>query len=407
MPKNLYFPDKFLWGASTSSHQVEGHTTNDWTAWETSVKRLEHLKQSGQLKKYGLDNFISHTAANHFHLYKEDYALAKEMGHNATRLSLEWSRIEPQEGVFDESALNHYANMIRHIKSLGIEPLVTLWHWTIPLWFRDRGGWLDAQAPAYFTRYAERVVAHLKNEVTFWITLNEPEIYTANSYLTGIWPPQRKSIIKFLRVFHRLIAAHKQAFSAIKNIQPAAQIGIAKNNIYFEGAGKNPLNHALKKIYDHAWNFYFLDRIKHHQDFIGLNYYFHNRISWGFIKNENKIVSDLGWELHPEGIYHVLSDLKQYNCPVYITENGLADATDRERAWFIKEIVRNMHRALSDGVDVRGYLHWSLIDNFEWDKGFSPRFGLVEVDYKNHKRTPRPSAHTYRSIVTNNALLQE
>lgn len=407
MKKNLYFPDKFLWGASTSSHQVEGCTTNDWTQWETSAKRLEHLKHSGQLKKYGLDNFISHTAANHFHLYKEDYQLARDLGHNATRLSLEWSRIEPQEGFFDESALNHYANVLRHIRNLGLEPFITLWHWTIPLWLRDRGGWLCTEAPAYFTRYVEKVVSHLKKEVTFWITLNEPEIYSANSYLTGVWPPQHKNIFKFLQVFHRLITAHKEAFSLIKQLQPNAQVGIAKNNIYFEAAGKNPLNHIFKKIYDRAWNFYFLDRIKHYQDFIGLNYYFHNKIDWGFIKNENKRISDLGWELYPEGIYHVLNDLTRYHCPIYITENGLADAVDRERTWFIEESLRQVHRALSENVDVRGYLHWSLIDNFEWDKGFFPRFGLIEIDFTSHKRTPRPSAYAYRAIAIRNALLQE
>jgi beta-glucosidase/6-phospho-beta-glucosidase/beta-galactosidase len=192
--------------------------------------------------------------------------------------------------------------------------------------------------------------------------------------------------------------------AALKKIDPTAQIGIAKNNIYFEPHGRNPLNHVVKKIYDQAWNFYFLNRIQKHQDFIGLNYYFHNRINWGFIKNENKLVSDLGWELHPEGIYHVLNDLKHYHKPIYITENGLADEYDRHRTWFIKQILRYVHQAIAEGTDVRGYLHWSLIDNFEWDKGFYPRFGLVKIDYTNHARIPRPSAYFFQNIAKNNSL---
>ncbi len=404
MNNHLRFPDNFLWGAATSSHQVEGHNYNDWTLWEESSLRHNELRGNGHIEKYGLKNFLSRTAANHFHLYKEDYELAKELGHNATRLSIEWSRIEPEEGVFNEAALAYYRTVIAHLTTLGITPLVTLYHWTVPVWFSNQGGWLNPASPGQFARFAAHIVTALKDDVTFWITLNEPEIYATNSYLNGIWPPQRRSYIAFWRVFHRLIAAHRQAFSAIKNIQPDAQVGIAKNNIYFEAAGKNPFNRLFKKIYDYAWNFYFLDRIRTYQDFIGLNYYFHNRIDWGFIRNENKALSDLGWELHPEGIYHVLTDLQRYRRPIYITENGLADATDSQRAWFIKEILRHVHRSIEEGVDVRGYLHWSLIDNFEWDKGFFPRFGLVAVDYATYKRTPRSSAHIYGAIAKNNTL---
>jgi beta-glucosidase len=294
--------------------------------------------------------------------------------------------------------------MIKHITSLGIAPLVTLYHWTVPLWFRDKGGWLNDGAVRAFTRFATKMAECLGGYVTHWITLNEPEIYAANSYLTGVWPPQQRNLIHFLRVFHRLIYAHRAAYHAIKRLQPTALIGIAKNNIYFEAAGHNPVNHILKALCDYGWNRYFLNRIKHHQDFIGLNYYFHNRMDWGRVKNKNERTSDLGWELYPQGIYDVLTELKAYHLPIYITENGLADAADLERGWFITETLRQVHRAIEQGVDVRGYLHWSLLDNFEWDKGFYPRFGLIAVDYATQKRTPRPSALLFASIAKNNRL---
>ena len=164
-------------------------------------------------------------------------------------------------------------------------------------------------------------------------------------------------------------------------------------------------NRVLKKFIDWWWNFYFLNRIKNYQDFIGLNHYFHNRIKGlKFNQNKNEKISDLGWEIYPEGIYHVLKDLKKYNKPIYITENGLADAKDQNRKWFVKESLHNIHKAIADGVNVRGYFYWSLLDNFEWDKGFWPRFGLIEIDYNSLARKPRLSSWIYSEIAKNNSI---
>jgi beta-glucosidase len=403
----FHFPKGFLWGSSISSHQVEGNNVNDWTEWETSEKRINELKKKGHLHKYGLDNFLSRQAANHFHLFKDDYQLAKDMGHNALRISLEWSRIEPVEGKFSEDALAHYQTMIRHLRALNIEPLVTLWHWTIPTWLRDRGGWTNRHTAQLFTRYVEHVVAFLKDDVTFWVTLNEPEIYASNSYLVGVWPPQKKNPWLYWRCIHNLIAGHNLAYTAIHAIQPTAQVGIAKNNIYFEPHRNLGINRLITKVVHWWWNDYFLNQIREHQDYIGLNYYFRNKIHFWGIKNDNHHTSDLGWELHPEGIYHVLTDLKKYNKPIYITENGLADATDQKRSWFIVQILKYVHQAGEEGANVKGYLHWSLIDNFEWDKGFYPRFGLVEVDYKTQTRRPRASAQLYAEIIAKNHLSRD
>lgn len=399
-----HFPKDFLWGSSISSHQVEGGNTNDWTDWEMSEKRMKELKKKGDLHKYGLDNFLSRKAANHFHLYKDDYTIAKDLGHNALRISLEWSRIEPVEGQFSEEALAHYQTMVRHLRELGIEPLVTLWHWTIPLWLRDIGGWTNKHTPRLFAAYAEKVVSYLKNDVNVWITLNEPEIYTSHSYLIGVWPPQKKNPFLYLSSLKNLIKGHRLAYDRIHELQPSAQVGIAKNNIYFEPHKNLFINRLSTKIAHWWWNDYFLNHIADKQDYIGLNYYFRNKIHFGTIKNDNHHTSDLGWELHPEGIYHVLSDLKKFKKPIYITENGLADATDKKRSWFIANILKFVHQAITEGADVKGYLHWSLIDNFEWDKGFFPRFGLVEVDYKTQKRTPRSSATFYADIIKKNHL---
>ncbi|MEK7074819.1 MAG: family 1 glycosylhydrolase, partial [Patescibacteria group bacterium] len=167
------------------------------------------------------------------------------------------------------------------------------------------------------------------------------------------------------------------------------------------------INRLLKKFMDWWWNFYFLNRIKNHQDFIGLNHYSHNRINYGFNKNENQKVSDMGWELYPEAIYHVLMDLKLYNKPIYITENGLADAKDQKRGWFIFETLKWIHKAIEQGADVKGYLHWSLMDNVELDKGFWPRFGLLEIDRETLERKIRPSANFYRDVCIANGITQD
>jgi beta-glucosidase len=396
------FPPKFYWGASTSSHQVEGHNHNDWTEWENSAERLAFLKSEGLVEEFGLENFLSGMAANHYHLYKEDFKLAKELGHNATRISLEWSRIEPEEGKFDEEELQRYKEVILHLRELGIEPFVTLWHWTIPIWLRNKGGWAHKKVIEYFVRYAEVVIKACGEHVTVWLTLNEPEIYAAHSYLMGTWPPQKKNLWQYFWVLRHLIHAHRLTYTIIKRLHPTAQIGIAKNNIHFEPYKNKLINKFTTKISHWWWNDYFLRAIKKYQDFIGLNYYFRNIMDFTTVKNDNHKVSDLGWELHPEGIYHVLMDLKKYAKPVYITENGLADANDSHRTWFIEQTVWQMRRALENGVDLRGYLHWSLLDNFEWDKGFRARFGLIEVDFKTQERKVRKSAEVYREIIKDN-----
>ncbi|MCX6811430.1 MAG: family 1 glycosylhydrolase [Candidatus Berkelbacteria bacterium] len=415
--KIFYFRKDFLWGASISSHQTEGNNYNDWSVWERkNAKRLAkeacqkfgHLDNWYKIEKYACDpqNYISGHAVDFWHKYRDDFNLAKSLGLKALRFSIEWSRIEPEKGKFDEKAIRHYLSMINALRKRGIEPFVTLWHWPLPVWLANEGGWKNVKTINYFCRYVKKICQRLKGKVKFLITINEPEIYAGVSYYQGVWPPQEKNFLSYLWVLNHLIVAHKKAYKIIKKISPKFKVSIAKNNVYFEAKNKRPINRLLKWLSDWWWNSYILNRIKNQLDFIGLNHYFRNLIEGGYNRNENAIVSGLGFELYPQSIYFVLKDLAKYKKPIYITENGLVDSTDYRRGWFIKEVLRNVHRAIHEGIDVRGYLHWSLLDNFEWDKGFWPRFGLIEVDYHTLERRIRPSAYEYTKIINDRAIMR-
>ena len=395
----LKFPAGFLWGAATSAHQVEGGNFNDWTEWEK--KNAEQLAKNAKSywqkwqqemfpEMFEPENYISGQACDHYNRFQEDFDMAKSLGHNAHRFSIEWSRIEPEEGKFNQKEIEHYKQVIKALRQRGIEPFVCLYHWTLPIWFVERGGWLNNKSPYYFNRFVKIVGENLFKEINFWITINEPMVYASASYFKGAWPPQKKNIFRYFKVVNQLAKAHQLAYHSLHLIDLDCQVGIAKNNVYFE-------NIPLAK---YLWDNYFLNKIKEQQDFIGLNYYFSRR----FPKKKNLPVSDMGWQIYPEGIYFVLKDLRKYQKPIYITENGLADAKEEKRAKFIKDHLYWIHKAIEEGIEVQGYFHWSLLDNFEWDKGFWPRFGLVEVDYKTLERKPRPSAYEYAKICRENNL---
>jgi len=349
------FPKDFYWGAATSAHQVEGNNHNDWSEWE---KATNHP--------------VSGRACDHYNRFREDFDIAKSLSHNAHRFSIEWSRIEPEEGKWDEKEITHYQEVINALRERGIEPFVTLWHWTLPLWVAKQGGWENKKTISDFARYCEKVTQSIQG-IKFWITLNEPDFYARNSYLFGFRPPQKKSFFKFLKVFFHLIKAHKISYTIIKKIGGFA--GISQNNFYFN---------------------LFLNKTNKQQDFIGVNYYKY----W----NRGRIKNDMDWSIYPKGLYYVLRGLKKFNKPIYITENGLADAKDEKRLSFIKEHIKWIAQAIKEGADVRGYLYWSLLDNFEWDKGFYPRFGLVEMDYTTMKRIIRSSSFNYKKIIEENSV---
>ena len=390
MSEVLKFPDGFLWGTATSAYQVEGGVLNcDWSA-------LQQPAGGGPAGK----------ACNHYHLYEKDFDLMKKLNLNAYRFSIEWSRIEPKEGEFDEKEIEHYRKVLLALKEREIKSMVTLHHFTNPKWLAKIGGWQNKKVVFYFSRFAERILKEYQDLVDFWITINEPIVYASMAFLRGIWPPQKKNIILFLKVIKNQISTHKKIFRISRHLNPTLKIGIAKNNQFFESENPNsPLDRFSTFLARYFWNEYFLNRIQNHLDFIGLNYYFHYRVKFPFKnRNENKLLSDIGWEIYPEGIYFVLKELQKYNLPIYITENGLADSEDKLRKNFIRDHLYWIHKAIQDGVDIRGYFHWSFMDNFEWEKGFKPRFGLIEIDYKSFERKPRPSAFYYAKICKENTL---
>ncbi len=419
--KNLKFPDGFFWGAATSSHQVDGNNHNDWTEWEKEnaerlAKEAKNYWQKWQQEKFPEmfepENYISGRACDHYNRYKEDFDIAKSLSHNAHRFSIEWSRIEPEEGKFDEKEIEHYRQVIWALKKRGLEPFVMLWHWTLPYWVAEKGGWEKRKIIDYFLRYAEKIVDSLGNEIVFWQILNEPQSYAGLSYVTGFFPPQIKSLYRANKVFKNLMSAHRKTYKIIKQKLNNVQVGASHYLVYHTPYKNNFLNLTIVRLLNYIRGTRFIKAMQGYQDFLGLQYYHHDRIKLSLggrfiiakIDNENKEISDMGWEIYPEGIYYVLKNLKKYKLPIYITENGIADAKDKKREKFIKEHLYWAHKAIKEGVDVRGYFYWSLLDNFEWDKGFWPRFGLVEMDYQTMERKIRPSALEYKKIIEKNAI---
>jgi len=407
--KILKFPKDFLWGVSTSSYQIEGGNINDWSEWEKIEARLSQLKAKG----LNPDDFICGQACDSYHRYEEDIELVKKLNCQAYRFSIEWARIQPRMGQYDDRVIEHYRNQIRKLRENGLEPFVTLWHWTNPLWIAKLGGWENKETIRHFLKYVEKVLEWLGSDVKYWLTLNEPETYVGLGYVAGIFPPQVISLFRANNVFKNLMEAHRQAYRLIKTkLKNQAQVGLTHYFIYQTPYKNNLLNRWLVKLLDYIRLQRFLKASEDYQDFIGFQYYHHDRIKFKLggrfliaeVSNENKAVTDMGWEIYPEGIYHLLKYVKKYNLPVYITENGIADEQDNKRAKFINDHLHYVHQAISEGVDVRGYFYWSLIDNFEWQHGYKPKFGLYAVDRKTFKRIARPSAKLYSEICQNNYI---
>lgn len=405
--KKLQFPKGFLWGSATASYQVEGGIGPVVEIPNATTESSQNPKDNRNFH-YGVENNWSNAAQNgkvpaagfacdSYNRYEEDFDIAKSLNQNAHRFSIEWARIEPEEGKFDEKEVGHYRKVLDALRERGLEAFVTLWHFTLPIWFAKKGGFENPKSPEIFARYCEYIVGKLGDKAKFWVTINEPMVYASNGYRKGAWPPFKKNIFNFMKVINNLVMSHNLAYEKIKNIDSLAQIGVAKNNIDFQ-ANWNPLYCLLSSFLNWFWNYRFLNRIE--QDFIGLNYYFHKKFGDKAIYEK----SDMGWDIYPRGIYNLLIKLKRYGKPIYITENGLADAADSRHEKFVKEHLQWINKAIQDGADVNGYFYWSLLDNFEWAHGFGPRFGLVEMNYETMERKIRPSAYEYAKICKENSL---
>jgi beta-glucosidase len=429
----LDFPAHFLFGTATSATQVEGHcTTTDWF----SFARSGRVKNGDTLDE----------ACDSWNRWREDIALQRGLGLNAARVSLEWGRIEPRPGAFDGAAIDHYRTILGAYVDAGLKPMVTLHHFTLPQWMADRGGLLSAELPRLLARYAVEVVRALGDLCREWITINEPNVLAAHAYLLGAWPPAKRDPLNAARAHHRLLEAHVAMYRALHDADGGRgrgdlALGVAHHlRVAQPFAPERRADRIASRVFARVFNDAFAHAVcsgdllgpfdpllgrfggfrpaeaKGTQDFLGINYYSRDLLRFDpraagelFIHREiapGAETNDLGWEIFPEGLGSVIEEWSRRSggLPVYITENGVADARDVLRPRFIVRHLARVARAIARGVDVRGYYHWSLLDNFEWADGYTPRFGLVEVDFATQARTPRKSAEVYARIARARAI---
>lgn len=407
----LHFPKHFLWGASVSTHQVEGGNNNQWSQWELETAQVKvaqarynygHLPIWNEIKDQAQspENYVSGEATDHYNKFQLDFDIAKKLRFTALRTGVEWSRIEPEQGVFDAKEIDHYKTYFSELKKRGITPVITLWHWTMPDWFAKKGGFEKRTNVKYFTRYVTRITKELGIYFNYVITINEPTVYAAYSYHEQLWPPQKGSKIATVRVLRNLAIAHNKAYKVIKKQRPKAKVGLAHNCASFYAGDDSAITRTVVKLLDLLENRIFINRVRRKQDFFGLNYYFANRVIGTRVHNPTEHTNDAGWSMEPDKLQPLVEHMyKKYKRPIIITESGVADMHDQYRKWWITESIKALDGAIKNGVPVLGYIHWSLLDNFEWEKGFWPRFGLVEIDYKTQKRTVRPSALWYGRLI--------
>jgi beta-glucosidase len=407
------FPAGFLWGASTASHQVEGgNRWNDW--WE--------YEQRGQLP------YASGDACRQYELFESDFDLARAWGHNAHRLSIEWSRIEPADGNWNEEAVAHYREVIRALRVRGLEPIVTLHHFTNPAWFAHRGGWSRADSPALFARYVRHASSALGESIKYWLTINEPTVYAMQGYVSGEWPPRLKSAWgRAARVLRNMARGHLAAYEALHATGRDVMVGFAHSAPVIVPCERRRRGYrAATSVRDFILNRAYFRligvhagpaRIRPPLDFIGINYYTRNFVrsagcGLGALvgrmcesdHHPRGPLSTIGWEVYPEGLRATLERFSMYRLPLLVTENGIATHDEELRRRFLLTHLGALADAREQGADVIGYLHWSLIDNFEWAFGTAPTFGLAAVDYQTQARTARPAAADYTRICRENRL---
>ncbi len=407
----LKFPKRFFWGASTSAHQIEGSNHNNWSVWElenakslakSAEWKLSELPAWSEIRKQATDpdNYVSGIAVDHYARFKLDLALAEKLNLNAFRFSIEWSRIEPEVGVWSREAIDHYREYIREIKLRGMEPLPTLYHWTTPVWFTDMGGFEKARNISFFQRFAEKVIDEYHQDIRYITTINEPDTVMSHGYITLDHPPQSRSYLKAFLVYRNLLRAHKGVYRYAHQKSRRLKVGFTKSYAWVRAGDERLITRLAVRADLFLRDDIVIWYVRRKLDFLGVNYYFSDRHIGIGIDNTNEQLNDLGWEMRPGDLKQVLIRLKKWKKPIIITESGVADHADRFRKQWIAASVAAIHGAIGEGVDVFGYLHWSLLDNFEWAYGRWPRFGLIAVDYENNlKRTVRPSGLWYAKLV--------
>ena len=402
--ENLNFPADFIWGVATASHQIEGNNNNNWTQFEEQ----EHKTPSGD-------------ACDHWNLWREDHNLLTELGVDSYRFSIEWSRIEPNEGEWNEEAIEVYSKMIDSLIAKGIEPMITLHHFSHPVWFEEKGGFYKTENLPYFKAYCARIFPYFSDRVAKWCTVNEPDVFSIMGYHMGMFPPGKRSPIKAIRVMKNVMIAHGEVYHELKRQNPSCYIGLAKNVTIFDPYRRWNLLHWLTTFaLNYIWNGAIISALKRGRmfgssvkivkssaDFIGLNYYTHVLTS-PFLpqtteidlpSREHEIVTEFGYPMYAEGLVRATKWLGKLNLPIEITENGVADGEDSLRPNHLKRHLWMIAELIEQGVEIKSYYHWSLMDNFEWAEGYTMRFGLYHVEYENQTRTLRESGRIYQQII--------
>ncbi|HSG17628.1 MAG TPA: family 1 glycosylhydrolase [Anaerolineae bacterium] len=419
----MYFPRDFLWGSATSAHQVEGYNrNNDWWAWEQEDGRI-------------LDRGRSGGACDWWQNAEMDIERMSQMGANAHRLSLEWSRIEPEPSVFDDEALSRYREILLAMRQRNIEPMVCLHHFANPMWLVEKGDFDSELVVDYFHRYATKAAQALGDLAPKWLTINEPMVYFVYRYLDDLFPePKERGWRAGLRAMSNMLRCHSVAYHSIKSARPEAQVGLAKHYRVIEAwPGGNRLDRwwagRVSRFFNDLWMESMVDgrqrwpmgrsRIKKLAgafDFVAINYYSRSLVRFPPRRGrlyetaappEATMTADGFFELYPQGLFEAIRANLRYGKPIYIAENGLPDADDSQRPAFLLTHLREVWRAISFSFPVMGYYHWTLVDNFEWDRGWRQRFGLIELDPETQERKWRPSGRLFGEICQSNSISSE
>ena len=450
MNKRIEFPAEFLWGSATSAYQVEGSPLADG-AGPSIWQRFCHTPNMVR------DGDTGDIACDHYRRYRDDVALMRELGLNAYRFSISWSRVLPAgRGAINTKGLDFYERLVDTLLQHGIEPMVTLFHWDLPAALDDLGGWLNPDVAHWFADYASVVFRKLDGRVKLWATLNEPWVVTDGGYLHGALAPGHRNRFEAPIAAHQLMRAHGRAVQAYRsegkhrigvvvNLEPkypasddpGDRAATARADAYMNRQFLDPMllgryPDELAEIFGEAWPSWpaeDLELIKQPIDFVGINYYTRSvtrfdRDAWPLraaaVRQTRATYTETGWEVFPQGLTDVLAWVKQrYGNPtLYLTENGAAffdpptaegeRIADPLRVDYLRKHLTAAHEAIRSGVDLRGYFAWSLLDNFEWSLGYSKRFGIVHVDFVTQDRTPKDSARLYSKVIASNgAILNE
>ena len=419
---SFHFPRGFLWGTATAAHQVEGNNiNNNWWKWEQEGHTIHKSLLASDW--WG-------------GRWKEDFDRAAEAGQNAHRLSVEWSRIQPSPDRWDEDALERYRTMLRGLRDRNMIAMVTLHHFTDPLWVSEQGGWENQSVVPVFEKFVRKTVEALKEYTSLWCTINEPNVYALEGYVDKKFPPGKSNLILAMRVQANLLRGHAAAYRAIHELQPEARVGVAhhfrpmvpryswfpldvlERNLHFNTINMAFPSGILTGVMRTPLGIFRIPEAKGTQDYFGLNYYSQDTVAFDLRKPgelfgrryypQGSDIAEGGMNVNfPEGLFRSLKWSLQFKLPILITENGIEDATDSLRPRYIAGHIHQMWRAVNFNWPVKGYFSWTLVDNFEWERGWTQRFGLWELDVETQARRKRPSADLYAEICKENGLSSE